>query len=57
MVLIFLWTFVISYAEFKILDAEDMRDQNVNIFATPPLFGYDETESKLIWPQYLYPEW
>ena len=33
-----------------------MRDQNVNIFATPPLFGYDETESKLIWPTYKYPE-
>ena len=56
MVLILLCSFVISYAEFKILDAEEMRDHNVNITAMPPLFGYNETESETIWPTYEYAE-
>ena len=33
-----------------------MRDRNVNVTATPPLFGYNETESAEIWPEYEYPE-
>ena len=57
MLLIFPFIFSTWYADFKVQDAEEMRDLNLNITATPALFGYDETEGNKLWPEYSYPLW